>query len=140
GLLLLALGAASTSVLQRARLGVQLAGEVLEAIALDAQAVDFVVSDAGAQAEQAAEAGQVAHSLCPDLDIPSQCLSLPASTGAIELASPLALLAIAHARQQQTGGAVLVLGVDHPDSRWATVLHPYSSPETHVRPKQAEAA
>lgn len=132
--------AARASVLQRARLGVQLAGEVLEAIALDAQAVDFVVSDAGAQAEQAAEAGQVAHSLCPDLDIPSQCLSLPASTGAIELASPLALLAIAHARQQQTGGAVLVLGVDHPDSRWATVLHPYSSPETHVRPEQAEAA
>ena len=132
--------ASAMPIAQRARLSTQLAGQTLDASALAPQAVGFVISDAGTQEGLTSETGQVAHTLCPDLDIGTQCLPLATSTGALELSAPLVLLALAHAQLQQSGQAVLLLGIDLPDRRWASVLHPSPLPETLVRPEAAAAA
>lgn len=127
-------------VRQRARQSSDLAATVLAASALDAQALGFVISDAGVQEELTVETGQVAFALCPELDVATQCLPLSASTGMLDVGAPLALLAVAYARLEQSDAAVLVLGMDPPDSRWVALLYPSSLPETLARPEAAEAA
>ncbi len=122
------------------RHSVQLVTDALARAGLEASAVGYVISDAGAGTERVAEAGQVAYAVCPDLDVATQSLPLQASTGDISLAAPLSMLALAHAHAELTGQAVLVLGLDALDSRWAALLHSPLPSQTQARPDPVAAA
>lgn len=112
----------------------------MKIVSLDSNTLDYVISDAGASAEHVAEAGQVAFAVCPELDVATQCLPLQAGTGHVALVAPLAMLALAHTRVTRNNQAVLVLGLDAPDSRWVALLHSFPSSDTQVRPESVEAA